>query len=76
MSATKESVKLKKGELKTPPEAFTAQSWLFREFMDKMQRNNVRSLLVYSEDAEGNPQCFEWCMPKNKKKMLEFISSS
>lgn len=60
---------------KTPPESFTAQSWLFREFMDKMKKNNVRSLFVYSEDSEGNPQSFEWCVPKSKKKMLEFISS-
>lgn len=72
----KESILPKRNyELKTPPESFTAQSWLFREFMDKMQKNNVRSLLVYSEDSDGSPQLFEWCMPKNKKQLLELISS-
>jgi hypothetical protein len=65
----------RKYEPETPPESFTAQSWLFREFMDKMQKNNVRSLLVYSEDSDGSPQLFEWCMPKNKEKLLELISS-
>ena len=61
---------------KTPPEEFTAQSWLFREFLDKMKRNNVKRLLVYTEDTDGNPESFEWCIPKNKKKIIEFISPS
>ncbi len=55
---------------------FDAQNWLFREFMDKMKRNNVRKLLVYTEDKEGNPKLFEWRVQKNKKKILKFISSS
>lgn len=55
---------------------WSAQSWLFREFLDKMKRNNVRSLLVYTEDNEGNPCKFEWMMPKKmKKETIEFISS-
>ena len=55
---------------------FSAQSWLFREFLDKMKRNNVRSLLVYTEDNEGNPHKFEWMMPKRmKKETIDFISS-
>jgi hypothetical protein len=31
-------------------ELFDAQQWLFREFLDKMKRNNVTSLLVYTKD--------------------------
>lgn len=57
-------------------ELFTAQDWLFREFLDKMKRNNVTSLLVYTKDKEGNPRKFEWCMPKKiKGDTLKFISS-
>ena len=57
-------------------ELFTAQDWLFREFLDKMKRNNVKSLLVYTEDKEGNPRKFEWGMPKKiRGKTLDFISS-
>lgn len=60
----------------TEIQEFSAQSWLFREFLDKMKRNNVRSLLVYTEDNEGNPRKFEWMMPKKmNKETIEFISS-
>lgn len=57
-------------------ELFTAQDWLFREFLDKMKRNNVISLLIYTKDKEGILRKFDWCMPKKiKGKTLEFISS-
>lgn len=66
-------MKLKEKTLRA--DHFSAQDWLFREFMDKMKRNNVKKILVYTEDAEGNSRSFEWCIPKSKKKIIEFISS-
>ena len=33
---------------------FDAQSWLFREFLDKMKRNNVKSIFCFTVDKYKN----------------------
>ena len=54
---------------------FTAQNWLFREFLTKMQLNNTKSLFVYSKDKYGNETSQSWCLSKKDKKSIpDFIS--
>jgi hypothetical protein len=54
---------------------FDAQSWLFREFLEKMKKNNVKSIFCFTEDKEGNQKSFEFCLTKKQKKELpNFIS--
>lgn len=50
---------LKKGQEKFGKD-FPAQDWLFREFLEKMKKNNVKKLLVYSVDKFNTPLFFEY----------------
>ena len=54
---------------------FDAQSWLFREFLDKMKRNNVKSIFCFTVDKYKNKKAFEFCLTKKQKKSIpDFIS--
>ena len=54
---------------------FTAQNWLFREFLSKMKLNNTKSLFVYSKDKYDNKVSHSWCLSKKDKKSIpDFIS--
>lgn len=65
--------KLTKKELQL--EEFHVQQWLYREFLGKLKKNNVKSVLVYIEDKNGAMRSFEHMINKksHKRKVLSFL---
>ena len=39
-------------KLKKSQPDFDAQSWLFREFLEKMKKNNIKSVFCFTEDKD------------------------